>query len=215
MASTARRMRTSTPLSAAFSARAIVYSYGMSVPASGEKRAAVADGSRCGSISKSSSLRTMRRLSTPLVAPRAISSSRCSSSSAPRATTREPVSWYPKWRSSSRAGNIWLPFQQRRARVEPGLSSYPACTIPLLPLVAPWHTSSAASTITTLAVVFASSRATAAPMQPLPITMQSYVPSSFAAEWRVAERGHAVSSVRLFEPPSMLNFSPHSSSGTQ
>eukprot|EP00966_Prymnesium_polylepis_P063376 1470067-Prymnesium_polylepis.1 len=36
----------------------------------------------------------MRRLSTPLVAPRAISSSRCSSSSAPRATTREPVSWY-------------------------------------------------------------------------------------------------------------------------
>ena len=32
---------TSTPLSAAFSARAIVYSYGMSVPASGESRAAV------------------------------------------------------------------------------------------------------------------------------------------------------------------------------
>ena len=93
---TVRRMRTSTPLSAAFSASAMLYSYGISVPASGERSAAVASSDRLGSIARSSSPLTIRRLSTPLVAPRARSSSRCASSSAPRATTSEPVSWYPK-----------------------------------------------------------------------------------------------------------------------
>eukprot|EP00961_Rhodomonas_salina_P251226 3396776-Rhodomonas_salina.1 len=42
IATTSLRIRTSTPLSAAFSASAIVYSYGISVPASGENSAAVA-----------------------------------------------------------------------------------------------------------------------------------------------------------------------------
>ena len=50
---------TSTPLSAAFSARAIVYSYGMSVPASGEKSAAVASGAIFGSIRRSSACSAM------------------------------------------------------------------------------------------------------------------------------------------------------------
>tara|TARA_B100000519_G_scaffold20534_1_gene14654 strand:- start:149 stop:349 length:201 start_codon:yes stop_codon:yes gene_type:complete len=66
-----------------------------------------------------------------------------------------------------------LPFQQSLARTEPGVSSKPAWTIPELPLVAPWQTSSAASIMTTDAVVLESSRATAAPMQPAPIIATS------------------------------------------
>ena len=73
----------------------------------------------------------------------------------------------------------------------------------------------AASISSTDAVVFESSRATAAPMQPAPITTTSYEPSAFAALCRVVERGHGVAGVEEPLPPAMLNLVLHSLSGTQ
>ena len=61
--------------------------------------------------------------------------------------------------------------------------------------------------MTTEVVYLESSRATAAPMQPEPMMATSYVPSALAAEWRVRERGHGVSTSRSLEPPAMLNLS--------
>ena len=65
------------------------------------------------------------------------------------------------------------------------------------------------------AVVFDSSRATAAPMQPAPMMATSYVPSGFTAVWRVIERGHDVSGVFSLLPPAMLNLAGASPIGTQ
>ena len=95
------------------------------------------------------------------------------------------------------------------------MSSKPAWTMPEWPFVAPWHASSAASIISTLAVVFESSRATAAPMQPAPMMTTSYEPSALAALWRVIERGHGVFATDSPLPPLMLNLSLQSLSGTQ
>mmetsp|Transcript_4031 Transcript_4031/g.7753 ORF Transcript_4031/g.7753 Transcript_4031/m.7753 type:complete len:260 (-) Transcript_4031:519-1298(-) len=74
MPTTSLFTRNSTPLSAAFSARAIAYSYGVTVPASGEYRAEVQSGAMLGSISLSSFCFTMRRRFTPFFLPRASSS---------------------------------------------------------------------------------------------------------------------------------------------
>jgi hypothetical protein len=64
--------------------------------------------------------------------------------------------------------------------------------MPELPLVAPWETSSAASTQRIESRNFDNSRATVAPQQPPPMMMASYDPFGFAAELRLLLRGQGV-----------------------
>mmetsp|Transcript_26618 Transcript_26618/g.38022 ORF Transcript_26618/g.38022 Transcript_26618/m.38022 type:complete len:226 (-) Transcript_26618:453-1130(-) len=90
IAVTSLRIRNSTPLSTAFSARAIANSYGITLPASGAYNAAIQSGFKAGSISNNSFLSMMRRFCTPLIFPRASRSSNTSNSFVFVATTNEP-----------------------------------------------------------------------------------------------------------------------------
>mmetsp|Transcript_1694 Transcript_1694/g.3721 ORF Transcript_1694/g.3721 Transcript_1694/m.3721 type:complete len:201 (+) Transcript_1694:1499-2101(+) len=164
----------------------------MRFPASGEYRAATVLGLTCGSSSKTSSFSRMRRFFTPFFSPLLSRSLRIGLSFSDFASTRDPFFWYPKCSSESSFANIWLPGQQNLARTEPGLSSKPAWTMPELPLVAPWVTSSAASSRSTEILYLESSRAMEEPTQPAPTMTTSYEPSGLADWCLVALRGQTV-----------------------
>mmetsp|Transcript_30100 Transcript_30100/g.60379 ORF Transcript_30100/g.60379 Transcript_30100/m.60379 type:complete len:200 (+) Transcript_30100:200-799(+) len=90
--------------------------------------------------------------------------------------------------------------------------------MPELPFVAPCETSSAASSISTEAVVFESSRAIAEPMQPAPTMITSYEPSALAAVRRDRERGHVAHGERCLSRsplPVLMLKEPQSSMSSQ
>mmetsp|Transcript_15557 Transcript_15557/g.24134 ORF Transcript_15557/g.24134 Transcript_15557/m.24134 type:complete len:227 (-) Transcript_15557:607-1287(-) len=90
IAVTSLRIRNSTPLSTAFSARAIANSYGITFPASGAYNAPIQSGFKAGSISNNSFLSRMRKFWTPLIFPLAKRSSNTSNSFVLVANTNDP-----------------------------------------------------------------------------------------------------------------------------
>ena len=124
----------------------------------------------------------MDRSATPFFLPCSRSSSSVSRSSALIPITREVLFSNGKSSSLDSAGIILDPMTFILAFMLPGLASCPACTIPLLALLVPSHTSSPRSSTRMLRSVLASSRAMALPVTPAPMIRTSTIlfpPSSF------------------------------------
>ena len=170
----------STPLSQAFSARAIVSPNGQTIPPVGTSKAATTSSVTSGSILLTSSPSIILSSSTPFFLPLSSSSVSLYLSASSKQSIKEPLFSNSKSSSLASSGIILLPSTLNLALLEPGLASYPACTIPLFALEVPEQTSSSFSSTATDSSYLESSRATAEPTTPAPITTTSYLPIIFS-----------------------------------
>ena len=142
------------------------------MPPVGAQSAAVASGETFGSRRRSSSCGRIS-VGTPFCSPRAFSSASVFSSSAPKASTSEPLRRNGTFSSRQTSSNIRLPSTLNFALFVPGFASKPAWTMALLALDAPSATSLPASSTVTFTFQRVSSRATAQPTTPAPMTSTS------------------------------------------
>ena len=110
---------------------------------------------------------------TPFLSALSPSSARADSSSAPKASTSEPLRANGTFSSRQTSSNILLPRTLNFALLVPGFASKPAWTMALLAFDAPSATSLPASTTATLTLYLDSSLAVAHPTTPAPITITS------------------------------------------